>query len=67
MAVDFTNLPQYVEQEKLGLIKKTVLGAKTLGYINVQADVKGAAAINVIDADATLQALQPLQQFPPLL
>ena len=56
MAVDFTNLPQYVEQEKLGLIKKTVLGAKTLGYINVQADVKGAAAINVIDADATLQA-----------
>lgn len=56
MAVDFTNLPAYVEQEKLGLIKKTVLGAKTLGYINVQADVKGAAAINVIDADATLQA-----------
>ena len=56
MAVDFTNLPQYVEQEKLGLIKRTVLGAKTLGYINVQADVKGTAAINVIDADATLQA-----------
>lgn len=56
MAMDFTNLPAYVEQEKLGLIKKTVLGAKTLGYINVQADVKGAAAINVIDADATLQA-----------
>ena len=56
MAMDFTNLPAYVEQEKLGLIKKTVLGAKTLGYINVQADIKGAAAINMIDADATLQA-----------
>lgn len=56
MAMDFTNLPQYVEQEKLGLIKRTVLGAKTLGYINVQADVKGTAAINVMDADVAIQA-----------
>ena len=54
--MDFTNLPQYVEQNKLPLIKKTVLGAKTLGYINVQADVKKSATINIVDADATLQA-----------
>ena len=54
--MDFTNLPQYVERENGELIKRTVLGAKTLGYINVQADVKGAAAINLVDADAELQA-----------
>jgi hypothetical protein len=54
--MDFTNLKAYVDENKLPLIKKTVLGAKTLGYINVQADVKGAAAINIVDADAVLQA-----------
>lgn len=55
MAVNFDNVPAYVEQEKLGLIKRTVLGGKTLSYFNVQADVKGTATINIFDVTPELQ------------
>lgn len=56
MAMDLTKLPAYVEQEKLPLVKKTVLGAKTASIINVQSDIKGSAAINLLSVDPTLQA-----------
>lgn len=56
MAVNFDNVPAYVEQEKLGLIKRTVLGGKTLSYFNVQAGVKGTATVNVLDVNPELQA-----------
>lgn len=54
--MDLTKLPAYVEQEKLPLVKKTVLGAKTASIINVQSDIKGSAAINLLSVDPTLQA-----------
>lgn len=54
--MDFTNLVQYVEEKKLPLIKETVLGAKTASVINVQSDIKGTAAINLLAVDPTLQA-----------
>lgn len=55
MPMQFT-LPEYVNQERLPLIKKAVLGAKTVSLINVQTDVKKSAAINIVDADPQLQA-----------
>lgn len=54
--MDLTKLPAYVEQEKLPLVKRTVLGAKTASIINVQSDIKGSAAINLLSVDPTLQA-----------
>lgn len=56
MAMDLTKLPAYVEQEKLPLVKRTVLGSKTASIINVQSDIKGSAAINLLSVDPTLQA-----------
>lgn len=46
-----TSLPEYVEQNKLGLIAKSVLGAKTTSIINFQTGVKGIAAINLLNTD----------------
>lgn len=55
MAVNF-NVSQYVDEQRLPLIKKAVLGAKTVGLINLQAGVKGKAAINLINVDPAIQA-----------
>ena len=50
-----SSLPEYVEQRREELIAKSVMGAKTLDYINLQTGVKGPTAINLIDFDITLQ------------
>lgn len=54
MAVNF-NVSEYVDQQRLPLIKKAVLGARTTGLINLQAGVKGKAALNLIDVNPTIQ------------
>lgn len=50
-----SSLPEYVEQRREQLIAKSVLGAKTLDYINFQTGVKGPTALNLIDFDIELQ------------
>ena len=50
-----SSLPEYVEQRREELIAKSVMGAKTLDYINLQTGVKGPTALNLIDFDITLQ------------
>lgn len=42
-------LPDYVEQNRLPILVKSVLGAKTAKYVTLQSDVKGATAINILD------------------
>jgi hypothetical protein len=44
-----------VDEQRLPLIKKAVLGGKTVGLINLQTGVKKSAAINLIDVEPTLQ------------
>lgn len=56
MAVDLTSLPLYVEQERLPLIKKAVLSAKSASLFNLQTDIKTSAAINLLSVNPTLQA-----------
>lgn len=51
-----TSLPEYVDQNKLGLIQKSVFGAPSVKYLNIQSGVKHAAALNLLATDATLQA-----------
>lgn len=56
MAVNFDGLKAYVDEQKLPLIKKAVLGAKTASIFNVQTDIKGSAAINLLAVNPSLQA-----------
>lgn len=50
-----SSLPKYVEQRREELIAKSVMGAKTLDFINLQTGVKGPTALNLIDFDIQLQ------------
>ena len=43
------NLPAYVEEKKLGLIRKAVLGARTVEEFNLQTGIKGDTALNLLD------------------
>lgn len=49
MAVNLDSLSVYVDQNKLDLIRKTVLGPKTIGYLNLQTGVKGNTKINLLE------------------
>ena len=53
--INFDGLSTYVDEQRLPLIKKAVLGGKTVGLINLQTGVKKSAALNLIDVEPTLQ------------
>lgn len=46
-----TSLPEYVEQNRMPLIAKSVLGGKSSALFNLQTDVKGETALNLIDTE----------------
>lgn len=54
--VNFNNLETYVDEQRLPLIKKAILGGKTVGLINLQTGVKKSAALNLIDVEPKIQA-----------
>ena len=43
-----TSLPKYVEENRLPLISKAVLGAKTPSLLTLQTGVKGETALNLL-------------------
>lgn len=49
MSVNLTALTQYVDENKIGLIRKSALGAKTLDYINIQTGVVGPTTVNLLN------------------
>jgi hypothetical protein len=49
------SLPAYVEEKKLGLIRKAVLGARTAAEFNLQTGIKGDTALNLLDTSVVLQ------------
>lgn len=53
MAVNLDSLRVYVDENKLDLIRKTVLGPKTIGYLNLQTGVKGNTKINLLETTVT--------------
>ena len=53
--INFDGLTSYVDEQRLPLIKKAVLGGKTVGLINLQTGVKKSAALNLIDVEPKLQ------------
>ena len=46
-----TALSEYVQENRLPLIKRAILGANSLNFINRQSGVKGVAALNLISTD----------------
>ena len=56
MAINFSNLETYVDEQRLPLIKKSVLGGKTIGMINLQTGVKKASALNLINVNPTIMS-----------
>lgn len=46
-----TALTAYVEENRLPLIKRAILGANSLGMINRQSGIKGVAALNLISTN----------------
>lgn len=51
-----STIQNYVDQNKIALVAKSVLGARTLDYINVQTGVKYKASVSTISSDPTIQA-----------
>lgn len=56
MGLSLSTLTAYVEQNKLPLITKTLLGSQTAKRMNMQAGIKSSATINIVDTNATFQA-----------
>lgn len=54
MAINVNSLPSYVEEKKLGLIRKAVIGARTTEEVNLQTGIKGDTALNLLTTDVTL-------------
>ena len=55
MAYDVTGLQDYVDENRDGLIGKTVAGAKSARILDLQTGFKSAGAINRMDTDVVLQ------------
>jgi hypothetical protein len=56
MSLNVAGLTAYVDENKMALIKKAVLGGRTLRYISVQPDIKSSATINIINSNLVAQA-----------
>ena len=56
MALDVNGLTAYVNQERMALIKKFILGGRTVSFLTVQPDIKSAASINLLSSNLVAQA-----------
>jgi hypothetical protein len=56
MSLNVLGLTTYTDENKMALIKKAILGGRTLRYISVQPDIKSSATINIINSDLVAQA-----------
>lgn len=54
MAINVSSLTQYVEEQRLPLIKKTIFAAPSIKYFNLQTGVKHSAALNILDTTVQL-------------
>lgn len=56
MSLDVNGLTAWVDENKMPLIKKSVLGGRTLQYVTIQPEIKSTATINILDSTLVLQA-----------
>ena len=56
MALNVNGLTAYVDQVKMDLIKKMILGGRSTSFLTVQPGIKSAASINLLSSDLVAQA-----------
>jgi hypothetical protein len=56
MSLNVNGLAAWTDENKMPLIKKSVLGGRTIQFITVQPDIKSTAAINILDSTLSIQA-----------
>ena len=56
MSLNVAGLTAYVDQERMALIKKMILGGRTARFLTVQPDIKSAASINLLSSNLIAQA-----------
>jgi hypothetical protein len=56
MALDLNGLTQYVDQVKMDLIKKMILGGRSTQFMTIQPGIKSADAINLLSSNLVAQA-----------
>ncbi len=50
MSLDLTGLSAYTDEQKMDLVRASLLGGKTLSTISVQPNIKSSAAINILSS-----------------
>lgn len=55
MAINISDLQAYVDQNRLPIIRKAVIGARSAKEFNLMTGVKGATAMNLLDTTVSLQ------------
>lgn len=55
MAFNLTALEDYVKENNLPLLKKSLFGSRTADLLGIQTGIKTAAALNLFDTDANFQ------------
>ncbi|NBR98894.1 MAG: hypothetical protein EBT42_00640 [Actinobacteria bacterium] len=56
MALNVNGLQAYVDQERMALIKKMILGGRSTRFLTIQPDIKSAASINLLSSTLEAQA-----------
>jgi hypothetical protein len=56
MALNVNGLTAYVDQVKMDLIKKMILGGRSTSFMTVQPGIKSAASINLLSSNLVAQA-----------
>jgi hypothetical protein len=56
MALNVAGLTAYVDQVKMDLIKKMILGGRSTSFLTVQPGIKSAASINLLSSNLVAQA-----------
>jgi len=56
MSLDLTALTVYTDENKMDLIRASILKGKTISLITVQPDIKSSAAINILSSTGVWQA-----------
>lgn len=56
MSLNVNGLTAYVNQERMALIKKMILGGRSTNFLTIQPDIKSAASINLLSSTLIAQA-----------
>jgi hypothetical protein len=56
MSLNVAGLTAYVDEQRMALIKKMVLGGRSIQYLTVQPDIKSSATINLLSSTLVAQA-----------